>query len=461
MKKTVLYLMNGFGIEQRDSYPVYNSNLMPNLDSYTHDYLFSTIETNAFDMSDGYRYFSTGSKYALTYPLLDQFSENFDNNPNLKHYLERLTETSNMHLFCFLENYKSLEQLKTFLIYLRSKTQATVFLHLILDSKDNKDYQEFEKIITKMSYDLKDFPIYTVVGKNILVNKSKDYVSILNHGIGEKWREIGKKFTSLFNSNTEPVNTAPFFVNDTFTFNATDQIFFWNYSPMDLTNFMNDLNKYNQITKSFSMFPIKGVPYAMFAYPVSSTSMAHSLESIQAKGMVLTNPKYINMINYYGNGLQNKVSPNLLYMKADDQVLGNASQMQAILNNPDFSLIIINDTIDDCQTLGDLQAKLKQMDQSLQMVHDICKNNQYTLFISSLYGINKEYVKDNFTKCKVDFSRKVPVIVCDEVYTKVNFRLDFGNIFTLANTIYTNMDLKYVGEVLIKKKSFLAKLAKK
>lgn len=461
MKKTVLYLMNGFGVENRNSYPVYNSNLMPNIDSYTQKYLFGTIETNAFDMNDGYRYFSTGSKYALTYPLLDQFAENYDNNPNLKNYLERIPSNSNIHLFCFMENGKALEQLKDFLLYLRTKNQNTVYLHLVLDSKDNKDYQEFERIMTKMSYDLREFPIYTVVGKNILMNQSKEYVSILNHGIGEKWREIGKKFTSLLASNMEPVNTMPFFVNDNFTFEPTDQLFFFNYSYIDCTNFMNDLKKYNQITSAFSMFPMQGVPYAMFAYPVSSKSIATSLESIQARGLILTEGKYINSINYYANGLQNKISPNVAYMQVDSNVLSNPMQMQAILNNPEFSLIIINDTIDSCQTLTDLQNKLKQIDNSVKIVHDICETNKYTLFISSLYGVNKEFVKDNFTKCQVDFSRKVPVIVMDEVYKPTNFRLDFGNIFNLANTIYTNMDLKYVGAVLIKKKSFVSKILKK
>ena len=43
MKKTVLFLMNGFGIEQLNSYSIYNANLMPNLDSYTKKYLFSTV----------------------------------------------------------------------------------------------------------------------------------------------------------------------------------------------------------------------------------------------------------------------------------------------------------------------------------------------------------------------------------------------------------------------------------
>ena len=85
-----------------------------------------------------------------------------------------------------------------------------------------------------------------------------------------------------------------------------------------------------------------------------------------------------------------------------------------------------------------------------------------SLFISSLYGMNKEIGVDNFTKAHIDFSAKVPVIVIDPVFKKENFRLDFGDIYNLAHTIYTNINNKYNGgDVLIKKKSSLSKMIKK
>ena len=49
MKKTVLFLMNGFGIEQLDSYSIYNAKLMPNLDSYTKNHLFAAISTPSYN----------------------------------------------------------------------------------------------------------------------------------------------------------------------------------------------------------------------------------------------------------------------------------------------------------------------------------------------------------------------------------------------------------------------------
>lgn len=461
MKKTILYLMNGFGIEQIDSYSIYNRELMPNLDFYTRNYLFAPIETPCFDLMEGFRYFSTGSPLALTYPFLDEFLDKMDTNPNLRAYVEHLTKDNNMHLFAFVENDKSVSQLKQFLNYVRSKTECNIYLHLVLDSKDHNDYKEFDRIITRMNYDMKDYPIYTIVGKNILKNKSKDYVSILNHGIGERWKEISKKFNSLLSGSSIPCDTDPFFVNDKFPFTSNDYIFFYNYNPFDCSNFVRDLNTFNQIKTTFSMFPLVGVNYPMFAYPVSNTSTASSLASIKAKALIISPENSINLINYYANGLRNVLSPNINYMKLDGNILNNANQMQAVINDPQFNLIIINNAIDASRTVDELNNKLREIDNSLKLIHDICDQNKYTFIISSLYGINRELIKDNFSKVRVNFSKKVPVIVKDETYQKDRFIISQGNPYTLANTVYTNMDLSYKGEVLIHKKGFLAKLLKK
>ena len=55
MKKNILLLINGFGVEQRDSYNIYKKELMPNLDRLTVEGLFSTLSSNYLDYKDGYR----------------------------------------------------------------------------------------------------------------------------------------------------------------------------------------------------------------------------------------------------------------------------------------------------------------------------------------------------------------------------------------------------------------------
>ena len=43
MNKTVLFLINGLGIEKADSCNVYNEQLMPNMDQLINEHLFTSI----------------------------------------------------------------------------------------------------------------------------------------------------------------------------------------------------------------------------------------------------------------------------------------------------------------------------------------------------------------------------------------------------------------------------------
>ena len=38
--KTVMFLINGFGVEAKNSYEIYNKELMPNLDTLAQKYIF-------------------------------------------------------------------------------------------------------------------------------------------------------------------------------------------------------------------------------------------------------------------------------------------------------------------------------------------------------------------------------------------------------------------------------------
>ena len=53
--KTVLFLMNGFGIETKESYSVYSEELMPNFDKLTNRYMFSKLDSSVKTIYEGYR----------------------------------------------------------------------------------------------------------------------------------------------------------------------------------------------------------------------------------------------------------------------------------------------------------------------------------------------------------------------------------------------------------------------
>ena len=187
--------------------------------------------------------------------------------------------------------------------------------------------------------------------------------------------------------------------------------------------------------------------------------MLNTLNNIDAKALVISNRNSMGVINYYCCGLQNIISDRIVFVKTDNL---NFEQLKSIIRDSVYSFIIINYQIDDVKTVLELNDRLSRLDKMLGYIHDFCVEGEYSLFISSLYGMQKELAVDNFVKATVNFSHKVPLIVIDPVFNKANFILGIGNTYNLAHTIYTNINNNYAGgEVLIKRKNFIMKLFKK
>jgi len=455
MKKTILFLMNGFGIEQVDSYSVYTKDLMPNLDNYTKEYLFSSIESKATTLDAGLLAFSTGSKLPLSYSLLDRIYEDYSKNKNFNFYLQSIKPNTNIHLFCFVESDRILEHLKYYINYINSKVQNPIFIHCILTSNDIENYKEIEKTITRIHYDFNNCKIATIVGENVLNEFDlSSYMNMLQNQVGEKWKELNKKFTSLYNSKIAPFDAKEFIMNEEFKVDVNDSLFFFNYEYSNMENFISNIGKIVDCNSTFSLFPIKGIKYPMLAYPKSGISAISSMKKINARTLVVTESNRMPKINYYLTGLQNIIPENVSYVKSDNGFLDNINNLKAIIDD-DFDLIIIDYSVEEYVTIPELKDGLAKLDGILKNTVDYCVEKEYSLFISSLYGIKKEMPYDNFTRYLVDFASKVPFIVVDPVYRKDNFRIDIGDITNLAHTVYTNVNNNYSGgNVLIKRKGF-------
>lgn len=455
MKKTVLFLMNGFGIEQVDSYSIYSKDLMPNLDNYTNEYLFSSIESKATTLDDSLLTFSTGAKLPLSYSLVDRVYNDYSQNKNFNFYVQNIKPESKIHLFCFIESDRILEHLKGFVNFINSKCQNPIFIHCVLTSNDIENYKEIERTITRIHYDFNNCKVATIIGENLLKQDNlSSYMNMLQNEVGEKWKELSKKFSSLQNSKTAPNDAGEFIMNEEYKIESSDNLFFFNYKFSDMENFISNVSETIDCSKTFSLFPIKGIKYPMLAYPRSGISFANSLKKIDAKALVISNSKRINKINYYLTGLQQMIPENISYVKSDNDFLENVNNLKAIIDD-DFDLIIIDYDINECVTIPELKENLSKLDILLKNTVDYCITKEYSLFISSLYGMKKEMPLDNFSRYLVNFASKVPFIVIDPVFKKDNFRIDTGDITNLANTVYTNVDNNYSGgSVLIKRKGF-------
>ena len=87
MKKNILLLINGFGVERNNSYNVYSAELMPTMDKLTKERIFVSIPNNYLDYKSSYRNFSMGINEALTYSLIENniYSEEYKSNQLLKY----------------------------------------------------------------------------------------------------------------------------------------------------------------------------------------------------------------------------------------------------------------------------------------------------------------------------------------------------------------------------------------
>ena len=139
MNKTVLFLINGLGIERKDSYNIYSAEVMPNFDKLTTEEFFTPISSAASNLEDAYKYFSIGTLTPLTAPYMENILDNnlFNNNPKFNSFHQAVFNcTGNIHFFCFLEDDKVHDAIKKFIQTIDPDGQKRIYLHKLLTRKN-------------------------------------------------------------------------------------------------------------------------------------------------------------------------------------------------------------------------------------------------------------------------------------------------------------------------------------
>ena len=193
----------------------------------------------------------------------------------------------------------------------------------------------------------------------------------------------------------------------------------------------------------------------MYNYAVSSTYLLDSMNKINAKTIVFDKKENTGYINYYLTGLRSKIDNNLQYYFTDDNILYDASRLIPYLASLENELIILNYEIDSCKTIEEIQNKLTSIDTMIGLIEKMVLENNYALFITSFYGIEKEMMNNKLELQKVNFTNKVPLLLVDKSYSVSNYHLNNGTLYDLSNTIINNINPAYKTRSLIKKKSSL------
>ena len=199
-----------------------------------------------------------------------------------------------------------------------------------------------------------------------------------------------------------------------------------------MTELANQKYRAIDVTKLnfYSLFPVKcniQIPF-MYNYAISSTYAAGALKAIEAKCLVIDLKEKCPYINYYLTGLRNNVDENIRYMASDSGFIYEPSQLLQIINSSNENFIIINYEIDTCKLVDDISEILKKIDIVIGELDKLVSENKITLFISSLYGIEKEMYNSKHEVGKVNFSVRVPLVVDDYYFNKTGYTLNEGTV---------------------------------
>ena len=471
MKKSILLLINGFGIERAGSYNVYNAQLMPNLEKIRTEKIFFSIPNKYLDYKSAYRNFSIGINNPLTYNIIENNinSEQYKNNKVLKYIINEVNKNkTKLHLFVYWDCDKTIEYLNLYLKEIALQIKTKIYIHVILSHKSLLDYKDIDKGLNTISYELgNNIKIGIVTGENNLTNPLplKELVKAYITEYGEKWKDISKRLNVYYETKTPPCDARTFEVNIGYRPEQNDQLLFFNFSNVDITPFINELlnQKYVKFSLDdvmlYSLFPIKceqkKIPF-MYNYGVASNYALNSLKSVKAQTLVIDKKERCSLINYYLTGLRNEIDDDLKYLPFDDAFMYDPEKLLEKIKQYDKQLYIINYEIETTKTLEDLKNRLSNIDKMIGAINKYCEDNNYGLYISSMYGVEKEVLNEKMERKVINFSGKSPVMISDKSINIENYTfVDPASLYDLSNTVIWSLDHNYPEMGLLKRKTGL------
>lgn len=473
-RKTILFLINGFGVERKESYSIYDASLMPTLDTLSKKYLFSTITSDVNNYYDGYRNISLDVNELYNYKIIDRQIEDKKYQTNqvlLKVKSDIELKKGNLHIFSFVDtSLKLIDHLKETIKVINLNKDKKIYLHFIITGNNISDYKKLITVFNKLNIEFSNVaPIGFIMGLSSIDNNAKQvdinfFFKMFITKVGEKWQSFTQKFDVLYGTKVLPRDTKPFIVNSDFTLGINDTFLFYNYDNIDLTNFINTLStiRFGENNNNFtyySLFKVNSslnIPY-MYELEASSSYLVKNLENIKASCVIACKKDQINIINYFCNGLRNEVSKLLNYVDIDS-ITTNPNVLPSFLNNSKEDLIILNFSIDECKNTKELKDKLKEIDSYLKIVYDNMTGSKYSIIVSSLYGISKVMLNERDNICQVIFSGKVPFLFIDDFITKKSYLIADGNINGIIKSAYKNINKDSKYESLVEKQNGLYRL---
>ena len=152
----------------------------------------------------------------------------------------------------------------------------------------------------------------------------------------------------------------------------------------------------------------------------------------------------MQLLNFLANGLVYVNNPRIQFMKNDKAYFSVPQNVQYIIDNTDYDLIIFDYHMDVSKTINDLKEDLTKIDIVLGNIVNTCVN-KHSLFITSLYGLKKELplADYNAEMVTIDYEMQIPIFFFDYTYPRSKYTLfpgETNDILFSAIKIIWNSD---------------------
>ena len=471
--RAVLFLINGFGIETKDSYGVYDEKIMPNFDSLCKKYMFAKLDSSVFNSVDGFRSMSLEMNDLYNYGIYTRNANGgkITANPIVTNINKTLIEKKNkLHLLCFVNtSMQIVDNLKHFLTLINKDKDKKIFIHVVLTSNNYQDFPRILDVLSKLNVAIDGMAnIGMVMGLSNVLNSNPtvELNFLLRNMItemGEKWASFKQKLDFSYGTKSAPSSVKPFVVNSGFSLGNNDMFMIWNYDNIDISNFIDGVKMINYGKEAnnivfYSLFPAvykEKIPHIL-NFEIAKNSLATNMKGLGFKTMVACERNEIQAVNYYLNGLQMVNNPDISFICLDDKKI-DPSTVVSVINGYKQELMIISCNIKEVSTVEELKEVLTKIDTVIGAIYDNTAKNSYSIIISSLYGMNKVLPNASGELCNIFYS-KVPLVYIDNFITKKDYLLNDGDIKDLFKVCYKSIKKEYPGESLVTKKNILYRL---
>lgn len=475
MKKSILFLINGLGIERPRSYSISIDQCMPNLAKIKETSYYTSAIINSFEYRQAYEYFFIGDSYQkeIEYIKNSFLETDLTTNQNFQIFKNQLTNAGKkIHIFVEPKGDKIIDEINDFIRKLELTANKEIYLHLILPQQTLEEYTKLINIVNFIKYHLhQNTTLGYIIGRDFikeeLTKDDLDYTKkMFFYCSCERWSDTEIKLKNLQQSQILPCNVQGFCATNSCTIEKGDTIIFFNTKRTNYDKYIKSI-----IDNSKTVFQTEELQLNIYSliqldtkYNIKSfmnnieydTSLSKTLEKTNKKALIITSNENIPLVNFLANGMNYINNPRIQFMNLDINYLSNKENINQLLNQTGYDLIIIDNHMDVSKTINELKAQLEKIDTPLGLIAE-ASENKHSLFITSLYGIKKELplAPYNTEMVTIDYAMEIPIFFFDYTYPRSKYTLRPGETNDILNTAIKCLDeTQNIPSLIVKKGLF-------